>query len=225
MSDGQILCKDLMKVYNRGQPNECRAVNGINLSIKLGEYVSIMGPSGSGKSTLLNLISCLDTPTSGEVYIEDVGISNLDSFEKAKLRREKLGFVFQQFNLIRNMTTFENIELPMRFKGINREDRRARINNLLSLVGLEGKENNKPTELSGGEQQRVAIARSLANDPKIVLADEPTGNLDTKTGKRILELLTKLNREDNKTLIVFTHDQRIAQQASRTIKIVDGKIA
>ncbi|MFH0860645.1 MAG: ABC transporter ATP-binding protein [Candidatus Altiarchaeota archaeon] len=225
MSDGQILCKDLMKVYNPGQPNECRAVNGINLSIELGEYASIIGPSGSGKSTVLNLISCLDTPTEGEVYIEGVGISSLNGFEKAKLRREKLGFVFQQFNLIRNMTAFENVELAMRFKGTPAKERKERVTGLLSIVGLEHKGDNKPAELSGGEQQRVAIARSLANDPKIILADEPTGNLDTKTGEKIMALLTRLNREENKTLIIVTHDQRIAKQANRTIRIVDGKIA
>ncbi len=224
MSNGEIHCEGLVKIYNQGQPNEFEALKGIEFTIGEGEFVSITGPSGSGKSTLLNLISCLDTPTKGEVYIEETAISTLNGFERAKLRREKLGFVFQQFNLIRNMTSFENIELPIRFKGASTGERKKRVTELLSLVGLEGKENNKPTELSGGEQQRVAIARSLANDPQIILGDEPTGNLDQKTGKTIIELLKKLNKEENKTLIVVTHDPGIAKSAQRTIKLQDGKI-
>jgi putative ABC transport system ATP-binding protein len=224
MSDGQIRCEGLMRVYNPRQPNECRALNGLDLTIELGEYASIIGPSGSGKSTLLNLISCLDTPTKGEVYIEGVGISTLNGLQKARLRREKLGFVFQQFNLIPTMTTAENVELPMRFRGTPRSQRKTSVGELLSLVGLADKTGNKPTELSGGEQQRVAVARSLANDPKIILADEPTGNLDQKTGEKIMELLTRLNREEDKTLIIVTHDQKIAKKAERTIRIVDGKI-
>ena len=225
MSNGEIVCKDLVKTYNVGEPNEFTALKGLNLTIKEGEHVSIVGPSGSGKSTLLNLISCLDTPTKGEVYIEGTGISTLTGFEKAKLRREKLGFVFQQFNLIKNMTTAENIELPMRFKGTPKEERTKRVKELMTLVGLEDKAGNKPTELSGGEQQRVAVARSLANDPKIILADEPTGNLDSTTGEMILDLLTKLNREEKMTLVIVTHDAHIAKKASRTIKIQDGMIA
>lgn len=224
MNDGEIHCKELVKIYNLGKPNECTALGGIDLTIDEGEYVSIMGPSGSGKSTLLNLISCLDSPTKGEVYIEGVGISTLNGFKKAKLRREKLGFVFQQFNLIRNMTAFENIELPMRFRGVSHKERKEKVGEILSLVGLQDKGNNRPTELSGGEQQRVAIARALANDPKIILADEPTGNLDSRTGKRIMKLLMRLSREENKTLIVVTHDLKIAEKAQRIIKLKDGKI-
>lgn len=224
MNDGEIRCENLVKIYNPGKPNKCTALNGINLTISEGEYVGIIGPSGSGKSTLLNLISCLDTPTGGEVYIEGVGISTLNGFEKASLRREKLGFVFQQFNLIRNMTSFENIELPMRFRGMPARDRKKKVNELLSLMGLEDKGGNRPTELSGGQQQRVAVARALANNPKIILADEPTGNLDTKTGKKIMELLLKLNREERKTLVVVTHDQIIAEDADRVITIQDGRI-
>ncbi len=223
MSNGEIHCENLVKTYNLGHPNEFTALKNINLTIKEGEYVGIMGPSGSGKSTLLNLISCLDSPTEGEVYIEGVGISTLNGFEKARLRREKLGFVFQQFNLIPSMTSFENIELPMRFKGTPRKERQKRVKELLALVELEGKEENKPPELSGGEQQRVAIARGLANDPKIILADEPTGNLDTETGKKIMELLMRLNKEENKTLIVVTHDLNIAEKANSLIKIRDGR--
>jgi len=221
----EICCQDLVKTYNLGKANEFMALRGINLKIDEGEFVSIMGSSGSGKSTLLNLIGCLDTPTHGEVYIESIAISNLNGHERAKLRREKIGFIFQQFNLIGGMTTFENVELPMRFQGsLSKNERRKRIEELLSLVGLSGKENHKPSELSGGEQQRVAIARALANDPKIILADEPTGNLDTKTGEKIFDLLYSLNKEEKKTLIVVTHDLSIAKKAKRLIKLKDGKI-
>ena len=225
MNDGEITCKDLVKTYNVGQPNEFTALKGINLTIDDGAFVSIIGPSGSGKSTLLNLISCLDSPTRGEVYIEGIAITPLSGLEKAKLRRQKLGFVFQQFNLIPNMTTYENIELPMRFDGRPAAKRKKRVDELLGLVGLGDKPTNKPSELSGGQQQRVAIARSLANDPKIILADEPTGNLDSATGKMILELLRRLNREENKTLIIVTHDPNIAKTAGQTIKIQDGQVA
>ncbi|VVB53591.1 putative ABC transporter ATP-binding protein [uncultured archaeon] len=224
MNDGEITCKDLVKTYNVGQQNEFVALKGINLTIADGSFVSIMGPSGSGKSTLLNLISCLDSPTSGEVYIEGVGISGLNGNQKAKLRREKLGFVFQQFNLIPNMTAFENVELPMRFEGTPAAERKKRADELLSLVGLEDKTNNKPTEMSGGQQQRVAVARSLANNPKIIMADEPTGNLDTQTGKKIMELLVRLHKEENKTLVVVTHDPGIAKTSNHIIQIQDGLI-
>lgn len=223
-SNGEIVCDGLAKTYNLGQSNEFTALNNINLTISKGDHVSIIGPSGSGKSTLLNLISCLDSPTKGEVYIGGVGISNLNGFEKSRLRREKLGFVFQQFNLIPSMTSFENIELPMRFMGTPHNERKRRVVELMALVGLEGKAGNKPTELSGGQQQRVAVARGLANDPKIILADEPTGNLDTQTGKKIMELLMRLNHEENKTLVVVTHDIKIAKKADRLIELEDGGI-
>ena len=218
-----IQVQDLVKVYSLGEV-EVQALRSISLSVDRGEFVAIMGASGSGKSTLLNLISCLDTPTQGEVYIEGMPISSLNGFERARLRREKLGFVFQQFNLIRSMTSYENIELPMRFKGTPRSERKRRIQELLSLVELESKGGNRPTELSGGEQQRVAIARALVNNPKIILADEPTGNLDTKTGATILELLKGLNREERRTLVIVTHDPRIAKIASQQVKLQDGKI-
>ncbi|MFH1721247.1 MAG: ABC transporter ATP-binding protein [Candidatus Altiarchaeota archaeon] len=221
---GEILCENLYKIYNEGKPNECRAVNGLDFTIEFGQYVSIIGPSGSGKSTLLNLISVLDTPTKGEVYIEGVGISTLDGLQKARLRREKLGFIFQQFNLIPSMTAFENIALPMRYKGVSGSERQKRVQKLLELVELDDKAKNKPPELSGGQKQRVAIARGLANDPAIILGDEPTGNLDQKTGVTIMDLLRRLNREEGKTLIVVTHDPKISSQAKRQIKIVDGKI-
>ena len=222
MSEGEIRCEGLVKTYNIGQPNEFMALKGLDFTINEGDFVGIMGPSGSGKSTLLNLISCLDKPTKGEVYIEGTAISTLSGFERAKLRRKKLGFVFQQFNLIRTMTSFENIELPMRFEGVHKVERERRVNELLSLVGLENKGNNKPTELSGGEQQRVAIARALANNPKIILADEPTGNLDTKNGTMIMDLLVRLNREERRTLVLVTHDPKIAKMTHHLIRIQDG---
>jgi len=224
MSDGEITCKDLYKTYNTGAPNEFTALKGINITIEEGDFVSIIGPSGSGKSTLLNLISCLDSPTKGEVYIEGTAITPLSGLAKAKLRCEKLGFVFQQFNLIPNMTCYENIELPMRFRGTSSAERKRRVEELMSLVGLGEKAGNKPSELSGGQQQRVAVARALANNPKIILADEPTGNLDSTTGKMILDLLRKLNKEEKKTLILVTHDQSIAKTADHTIKIQDGLV-
>ena len=221
---GIIRTENLVKIYNEGKKNEFAALNGINMSIMDGEFVSIMGHSGSGKSTLLNLLSCLDTPTRGKVYVEDVDIGKLNETERARLRREKFGFIFQQFNLITTMTSFENIDMPLRFKGVAKKDRKKRANDLLALVDLHDKGDNKPTELSGGEQQRVAIARALANDPGIILADEPTGNLDTKTGRKIMELLTNLNRTENKTVVIVTHDQRIADACDRIIYMGDGRI-
>ncbi|OYT26080.1 MAG: hypothetical protein B6U97_04480 [Candidatus Altiarchaeales archaeon ex4484_96] len=224
MSDGEIRCEKLVKTYNVGQPNEFKALRGLDLHIDLGDYVSIVGPSGSGKSTLLNLLSCLDSPTSGYVYIEGADINSLSDNKKARLRREKLGFVFQQFNLIKSMTAFENIALPMRFLGLGRSERKKRVEKLLSLMDLEDKGANRPSELSGGQQQRIAIARALANNPKIILADEPTGNLDTKTGSSIMDFLLRLNREESKTLVMVTHDEAIAAKADREIHIRDGLV-
>jgi len=224
MSDEKIRCEGLVKTYNHGRPNEFKALKGIDLVVKSGEFVSITGHSGSGKSTLLNQLSCLDTPTAGRVYIEGVDISKLDDFGKAKLRREKLGFVFQQFNLIRSMSAFENIDLPMDFKDMPSGKRRKRVKELLELVGIPDKADNLPTELSGGQQQRVAIARALANDPDIILADEPTGNLDSKTGAMVMKLLMRLNKEEGKTLVMVTHEHEIAKMAHRSIHLKDGQV-
>jgi putative ABC transport system ATP-binding protein len=224
MSDGEIRCENLVKTYNTGKPNEFTALKRVNLTIKEGDFVSIIGSSGSGKSTLLNLISCLDTPTQGEVYIEETPLSKLGGNERAKLRNQKLGFIFQQFNLIRSMTAYENIELTMRFAGKSKKERHERVQELLKQVGLGDKGNNRPTELSGGEQQRVAIARALANNPKIILGDEPTGNLDSATGAIIMQLLAELNKDHNKTLVMVTHDPAIAKRAHRTVRIKDGKL-
>ncbi|MFZ2455734.1 MAG: ABC transporter ATP-binding protein [Candidatus Altiarchaeia archaeon] len=222
MNNEAIRCADLVKTYNAGEVNEYKALKGVNLTIKEGDFISIIGSSGSGKSTLLNLISCLDTPTSGEVFIDGTALSDLGDNDRAHLRNQKLGFIFQQFNLLRGMTTYENVELTMRFAGIGRTERHERVLELLKKVGLENKRNNRPTELSGGEQQRVAIARALANDPQIILGDEPTGNLDTTTGATIMELLIELNQDQGKTLVMVTHDPAIARKAQRTVRIKDG---
>ncbi|MBN2517786.1 MAG: ABC transporter ATP-binding protein [Candidatus Altiarchaeota archaeon] len=225
MSDEKIKCEGLVKTYNHGKPNEFKALKGVDLVIKKGDFVSITGHSGSGKSTFLNQISCLDTPTEGKVYIEGADIGKLSDFEKAKLRREKLGFVFQQFNLVKSMSAFENIELPMEFGGTPEGRRKERVRKLLELVDITEKAGNLPAEMSGGQQQRVAIARALANDPDIILADEPTGNLDSKTGDMIMKLLMKLNREEGKTLVMVTHETSIAKMADRMIVLKDGQIS
>jgi putative ABC transport system ATP-binding protein len=224
MNNEAIRCEDLVKTYNVGQVNEFKALKGINLTIKEGDFISIIGSSGSGKSTLLNLISCLDTPTSGEVYVDGTALSELGDNDRARLRNKKLGFIFQQFNLLRGITAYENVELAMRFAGIEKRERHERVQELLKQVGLENKGNNRPTQMSGGEQQRVAIARALANDPKIILGDEPTGNLDSATGATIMQLLTELNKDQGKTLVMVTHDPAIAKRAHRTVRIRDGKL-
>lgn len=222
MNNEAIRCENLVKTYNLGQINEYKALKCINLTIKEGDFISIIGSSGSGKSTLLNLISCLDTPTSGDVYVDGTALSKLGDNERAKLRNKKLGFIFQQFNLLRGMTAYENVELTMRFAGIAKKQRHERVQDLLKKVGLENKGNNRPTQMSGGEQQRVAIARALANDPTIILGDEPTGNLDSATGATIMQLLIELNKDQKKTLVMVTHDPVIAKKAHRTVRIKDG---
>lgn len=219
-----IKLENVKRFFNVGRENEFQALKNINITIDKGEFIGIIGPSGSGKSTLLNIIGCLDTPTEGKVYIEDNDVSKLSSIERAKIRREKLGFVFQQFNLIYSLTCIENIELPMEFAGVKREEIKIRTSKLLDMVGLADKGKQTPSQMSGGQQQRMAIARSLANNPQIILADEPTGNLDTKTGDKIIDLLTGLNRNEKKTLVVITHDKKIAEITDRIIQIRDGEI-
>jgi len=218
-----IKTENLQKIFNKGKKNQFSAVKGINLSINEGEFISITGASGCGKSTLLNLISTIDSPTDGKIYIYDKEISKIGDDEKAILRRKIFGFVFQQFNLINSLTVLENITLPMRFENINSRKAEERAKFLIKQVGLEGKENNKISEISGGQMQRVAIARALANNPKIILADEPTGNLDSKSGMQIMEILKDLNKQGI-TLIIVTHDLNIANTAGRIIKIRDGEI-
>lgn len=213
--------RDVCKDYGTGE-SKIRAVCELNLKIKKSESVAIMGPSGSGKSTMLHLIGCLDRPTRGKIFIEGKNVSNLNDNELALIRREKIGFIFQFFNLVPSFTALENVELPMIFS--RKPDRRKKAEELLKAVGLQNRLNHHPSQLSGGETQRVAIARSLANDPSIILADEPTGNLDSKSGKDIMEILTKLNKERGVTLLLITHDSLVARYAKRTVRLIDGKI-
>jgi putative ABC transport system ATP-binding protein len=212
----------LKKTYMLGKvPVE--ALRGVNLKVEYGDFLSILGPSGSGKSTLLNLIGALDKPTEGKMLIEDVDISTLNDNQLADLRR-RIGFVFQFFNLIPRFTAMENVELSMSIAGMSRAERRKRAENLLETVGLKERMNHKPAELSGGEQQRVAIARALANNPRFLLMDEPTGNIDSKTANEIMTLIRRLNEERGVTIIMVTHDQRLAAQTKRTVLMSDGII-
>jgi len=200
------------------------ALKGVTLEIRTGEYISIMGPSGSGKSTLFNMIGGLDKPSGGKVYIDEVDISGLDAYELAWLRCRKIGYIFQTFNLIPVMTALENCTLPMIFAGMSTQDAMDKAAELLAIVGLGDRLRHKPLELSGGQQQRVAIARSLANDPAIILADEPTGNLDLRTGKEIIELLRRLNKDKQVTIISATHDLKMLDVSDRIIWIRDGAV-
>ena len=214
---------DVWKVYNMGDV-DVNALQGINLKISEGEFVSIMGPSGSGKSTSVNMIGCLDIPTKGKIYLDGKDISKLTESELAQIRGKKIGFIFQKFNLINTLTALENVMLPMTFQNVPINERKKRATELLKLVGLGERLNHNPTELSGGQQQRVAIARALANDPKVILADEPTGNLDSKMGNILIEFLTRLNKENRKTIILVTHDENIAKYADRIEFLKDGRI-
>lgn len=211
------------KMFRMGKM-EVLALKGIDLEIYTGEYISIMGPSGSGKSTLFNMIGGLDKPSEGKVFIDEVDISQLDAYELAWLRNRKIGYIFQTFNLIPVMTALENVTLPMTFAGMNSEDAVEKGIELLKLVGLGERFQHKPLELSGGQQQRVAVARSLANDPAIVLADEPTGNLDLSTGEEIIDLLKRLSQERGVTIISATHDYKMLNVSDRVIWIRDGRV-
>lgn len=217
-----IKLEDTWKIYQMGKV-QVEALRGLNLSIYPQEFVAIMGPSGSGKSTLMNMIGCLDVPTRGNVYLEGKNISELQESDLAQIRGQIIGFVFQTFNLMPSLTALENIMLPMTFQNVDRANREKRGRELLTLVGLEKRMNHKPTELSGGQQQRVAIARSLANDPDVILADEPTGNLDSKTGLEVMAILSKLHKDEGKTIIMVTHDESLSTYAQRIIHIMDGK--
>jgi putative ABC transport system ATP-binding protein len=218
-----VRAENLHKAFVLGS-NAVGALRGIDFVVDRGEFVAVMGPSGCGKTTLLNLIGGIDVPSRGTVWVDGVEISRLSDDELTDLRRDRLGFVFQLYNLIPTLTARENIETPMQFRGKSRSERRERAAALLSRVGLADRADHKPAELSGGEQQRVAIARALANDPALVLLDEPTGDLDSATGKEILGLLQKLNREEKVTLMVATHDAAVAAISSRVVKLRDGKI-
>jgi len=216
--------KDVWKIYKM-KGVETKALRGINLTIKKGEYDAIIGPSGSGKSTLMHVLGCLDTPSKGKVLIEGEDISFMEDDQLALVRRDKIGFIFQAYNLVQGLDAIENVALPMRLAGHDREESESRAVSLLKKVGLEKRMHHKPNEMSGGEQQRVAIARSLVNDPDVILADEPTGNLDTKTGREIMELLESFRKKMGKTMIIVTHDKKLAKRAPRQIRMLDGRMA
>lgn len=218
-----IRLENVWKTYKMGEV-EVHALRGLNLSIKKGEFVAIMGPSGSGKSTSVNMVGCLDIPSKGNVYLNNRNISHLTESELAQIRGRTIGFVFQQFNLMNQLTALENVALPMIFQEKGREERAARAKKLLEMVGLGDRLTHRPTELSGGEQQRVAIARALANNPEVILADEPTGNLDSKTEEGVMGFLRKLHKEQGKTLILVTHDTAISRYADRVEHLMDGII-
>lgn len=218
-----IKLTDVYKIYAEGQESEVRALDGVSLEIDKGEFVAIVGQSGSGKSTLMNMLGCLDIPTRGEYYLDGVNVKDLTDTELSKIRNKEIGFIFQQYNLIQTLTVLENVELPLIYRGIDPIDRKAMALEALKKMGLEGRENHKPSQMSGGQQQRVAIARAISTRPNIVMADEPTGALDSHTGKEILSFLQQLNRLGT-TVILITHDNSIAQTAKRIVRIADGKI-
>ena len=220
--DDVIQVIDLTKTYRMGTML-VEALRGVNFRIKRGAVVSIMGPSGSGKSTLMNLLGCLDRPTSGDYILDGSRVSKLKDDDLAMIRNHKVGFVFQSFNLLPRQTALSNVELPMRYSGVSK-GRRERARASLEAVGLKDRMNHRPAELSGGQQQRVAIARALVNNPAILMADEPTGNLDSKSGKEIMELILTLNQERGTTVIIVTHDPRVAEQTQRVIRLMDGSL-
>lgn len=220
--DWVIEARDLTKIYKMGE-FEVQALRDVSFKIERGEVVSIMGPSGSGKSTMMNTIGCLDRPTSGEYILDGESVAEMNDDQLASVRNRKVGFVFQSFNLLSRLTALGNVELPLRYAGLT-EGRRERAQAALEAVGLQDRMAHRPYELSGGQQQRVAVARALVNDPAIIMADEPTGNLDSKVGKEIMNLLLSLNQERGTTLIIVTHDPNIAGQTQRVIRLRDGEI-
>lgn len=216
--------KDIVKKYFIGEPNELEVLKGISLTINEGELVSIVGQSGSGKSTLMNIIGALDRPTEGTYFLDGTPIEVMTDNELSEIRNQKIGFVFQTFNLIAKIDALNNVELPMFYKGIPKKIRRERAEYLLGLVGMEDRLTHMPNELSGGQKQRVAIARSLANEPSIILADEPTGALDTETGNIVMDLFLKIHEEEKKTIVLITHNEELAKQTQRIVTIKDGRI-
>ena len=218
-----IEIRNISKIYHLGG-EEIRALDDVSIDIEQGEFLSIIGPSGSGKSTLMHILGCLDSPSKGEIKMDGISIQNASSRELARLRNEKIGFVFQFFNLLPKLNVLQNVEVPMIYSGVRKRERRNRALDALKMVGLEARTRHRPSQLSGGQQQRVAIARALVNSPKIILADEPTGNLDSNTGEAILSLFKELSRQ-GRTVALVTHDPDIAALTPRRIEIRDGKVA
>ena len=218
-----IQLENVKKIYKVGE-TQVNALRDLSYNINEGDFLAIMGPSGSGKSTLMNIVGCLDKPTEGKYFLEGEEVSTLDKNKLARIRNKKIGFVFQTFNLLARTTAIENTELPLLYSSMSKKKMRELASKSLSIVGLEGREFHRTNQLSGGEQQRVAIARALVNNPSLILADEPTGNLDTKTGKEILDIFKRLNQEKNITIILVTHEPELAQIASRRMHLRDGQI-
>ncbi|MBQ6134217.1 MAG: ABC transporter ATP-binding protein [Lachnospiraceae bacterium] len=219
-----IRLKDIVKKFYIGRPNELEILHGISMDVKRGEFVSIVGPSGSGKSTLMNVIGVLDKPTSGTYYLDGINVEEADEDELSDIRNQKIGFVFQTYNLISKTTALSNVELPMLYAGVSARKRRERAMELLSLVEMEDRAKHLPEELSGGQKQRVAIARAMANSPAIILADEPTGALDTKTGRLVMDIFHKLHKEQGITIVLITHSPELAKETERILPLRDGNI-
>lgn len=224
MSKTIISMKNIIKRYYIGQPNELQILNGISLDVQEGEFVSIVGASGSGKSTLMNIIGALDRPTEGTYLLNGTDISTLNDKDLSRIRNSEIGFVFQTFNLIPRTNALKNVELPMLYAGISKKERSQRAMELLKLVGMEERYTHQPNELSGGQKQRVAIARAMANNPSILLADEPTGALDTKTGRLVMDIFHKLHKEEGKTIVLITHSPELASETERIVTISDGSV-
>ncbi|MCI8313200.1 MAG: ABC transporter ATP-binding protein [Lachnospiraceae bacterium] len=224
MSERMIELKGIVKRFYIGMPNELEILHGIDLEVKRGEFVSIVGSSGSGKTTMMNIIGILDRPTEGEYQLDGVDVAKAKDKELSFIRNQKIGFVFQTYNLIGRTSALKNVELPMLYAGIGRRERKERAKELLEMVGMEERLSHNPDELSGGQKQRVAIARAMANNPAIILADEPTGALDSKTGRMIMDIFHKLNQEQKKTIVLITHSQELAQETGRIVTLKDGEI-
>ena len=223
MSELLISVKNVSKIYNRGRPNEVYALNDVSLEIQHGEFIAILGQSGSGKSTLMNILGCLDVPTVGDYTLNSIPVSRMKLSNLSTIRNEQIGFIFQGFNLIPMLTSFENVELPLIYRGMGRSERHDLAKKALASVGLAERMHHKPTEISGGQQQRVAVARAIAPSPPIIMADEPTGNLDSKSGVEVMKMLTDLN-DTGVSVILITHDNKLAKLAKRTVTLSDGKI-
>lgn len=219
-----IRLQGIVKRYYIGKPNELEILHGIDLDVKEGEFISVVGSSGSGKTTMMNIIGILDRPTEGEYLLDGMDVAHAKDRELSLIRNQKIGFVFQTYNLISRTSALKNVELPMLYAGINRKERTDRAKKLLDMVGMEERVYHHPDELSGGQKQRVAIARAMANDPAIILADEPTGALDSKTGRRIMDIFQKLNKEQGKTIVLITHSQELARETGRIVTLKDGEI-